>query len=463
MSDTPESFSAVHPAAQTLPLVLAPTTRGRERNTIREPIQAIACWRLNDARFDLGLSFLRPEAKREIETLRNLLAHHPGSKLTIFGHADPTGSDDDNKLLAGRRAVAMFGLLTRDVASWERLYDQPVGPDRWGTAVLQRILDALGFPPGPIDGIEGKKTQDALLAFQRSRSIATTGESDKATRAQLFAAYMDFLCAVRLTKSDFLGGGTDPQGKADFQGCGEFNATVRPSRAQESLFQQAAHRQERDDFHAPNRRILILLFRATAPSPPAKWPCPRASEGAADCRKRFWSDHEQRRAAGSETRSFDKSQDTFACRFYQRLVEESPCEFPSRPRRLRVILRDEQGRLLPNHPFTLEIDGLLVEPEGVTNAEALVDCLIPAGAASGKLTIDRHIWNLLLEDPPPHSMEEGVRVRLANLGFHPDKEFPEQARLDFALWDLQHFAGIDKSGKIDGATVSFLDKEHKLG
>jgi putative chitinase len=43
------------------------------------------------------------------------------------------------------------------------------------TTAIQRALVALGFDPGPVDGLPGPKTRAAVLAFQRSRGLATDG------------------------------------------------------------------------------------------------------------------------------------------------------------------------------------------------------------------------------------------------------------------------------------------------
>ena len=75
-----------------------------------------------------------------------------------------------------------------------------------------------------------------------------------------------------------------------------------------------------------NRRVLVLFFRPGTVIPPDKWPCPRASEGTGGCRKRFWSDGDTRRTFQEKRREFATVPDTFACRFYHRLVEASPCE-----------------------------------------------------------------------------------------------------------------------------------------
>src|SRR5439155_1060648 len=59
-------------------------------------------------------------------------------------------------------------------------------------------------------------------------------------------------------------------------------------------------------------------------------PCPRASDGTAGCRQRFWSDGEARRnkRLPDERRRHDQKGETFACRFYERIIDNSPCESP---------------------------------------------------------------------------------------------------------------------------------------
>jgi S1-C subfamily serine protease len=55
-------------------------------------------------------------------------------------------------------------------------------------ASAQRLLDSLGFDPGPADGVMGPRTQGAIAAFQRTRGLAPTGQLDGQTVAALRAA-----------------------------------------------------------------------------------------------------------------------------------------------------------------------------------------------------------------------------------------------------------------------------------
>ena len=49
----------------------------------------------------------------------------------------------------------------------------------------QRTLGDPGFRPGPIDGVVGRRTQDALARYQRSEGIPVTGHLDAETLVRL--------------------------------------------------------------------------------------------------------------------------------------------------------------------------------------------------------------------------------------------------------------------------------------
>ena len=45
---------------------------------------------------------------------------------------------------------------------------------------IQAILNDNGFDAGPVDGIMGDKTREAIIAFQRQHGLTPTGEVDQA-------------------------------------------------------------------------------------------------------------------------------------------------------------------------------------------------------------------------------------------------------------------------------------------
>ena len=50
---------------------------------------------------------------------------------------------------------------------------------------IQSKLKGLGYDPGPLDGIWGQKTEQALKDFQRDNGLSATGELDRATKIKL--------------------------------------------------------------------------------------------------------------------------------------------------------------------------------------------------------------------------------------------------------------------------------------
>jgi hypothetical protein len=304
-----------HAAADPLQIFVGPSTSG-EFNTARLRLIPIACFRVDDIRFRFDSSFVvfdptsNPndpnDLRAEMRQLANLVSLNPGAPLSVFGHADPVGNDDYNKALSGRRAQAIYGMLIRDIGLWEDLFSGPktISGDNWGHEALQTMENATSLSPGTAHSV-------------------------------LFRAYMDKICGgFQLPKSAFLAQGADPRGKGDFQGCGEFNPLLIFSQDKQARFDQADRKKDktvlfdRDNQNAPNRRVMVLMFRQGSQVLPAKWPCPTVKDGVAGCIKRFFSDGENRRSTHlpGVDRKFEDNQDTFACRFYQRISDNSPCD-----------------------------------------------------------------------------------------------------------------------------------------
>ena len=108
-------------------------------------------------------------------SLKDLLALHPGSKLFICGHADPVWQDDFNKVLSGRRAESVFGLLLRDIPLWEDLYrhHDKQGKDIWSVKSVQIMLNINEFNTGRSDGVLDEPTEEQLKQFEGMPATAT--------------------------------------------------------------------------------------------------------------------------------------------------------------------------------------------------------------------------------------------------------------------------------------------------
>ena len=363
-SVTEGGIAASHDKISPLLVQVAPTISGHDLNSIRMPPVPLACWRADDMRFTFESSFVRPEIANDIGALKELIERHsqtdPQRKpsVTVFGHADPTGDDDFNKALSGRRAQAVYALLTRRVDLWEDLRSQPIGNDKWEPDAIRKMQSTLGQPP--------------------------TGALSPAQRAALFREYMDHVCTPRdesgaavfddtgqtvtleLKPTDFLARGADSGGAGDFQGCGAFNPILMFSESENRDFAESESKEARDRENAPNRRVLVFLFRPGATVKPDRWPCPRAKEGTAKCKRRFWSDAALKRSFQEKRREYKDIQDTFACRFYDRLSHNSPCERGRTT--VQIRLYDPKGIAIPGAPFDVQIGRR--KPTPVTVADA---------------------------------------------------------------------------------------------
>lgn len=314
--------------------------------SVRPNLRPIAAWRMDCSRFAFDSSFINPHARHELPELLRLHEEQRDAPVSIFGHTDPTGAIDYNKELSGRRALAVHALLLRDVDEWERLYANPTSGDKWGKRSLQTILaaltDAEGSPyySGEIDDDFGSGSEDAMARYQAENVDATgaplkvDGEPGKKSRASMFRRYMDHLCTtddgrvLELTKENFLARGADPEHRGDVQGCGEFNPLMVFSRDEDAAYQAWSRHAERDEDNSVNRRVVVFLYPPTARVDPERWPCPAARKGAAQCRKRFWSDAKERRSPSALRRHFDGDFDTFGCRFYHYFGNNTPAETP---------------------------------------------------------------------------------------------------------------------------------------
>ena len=462
-SSSDGGVTATHAEQQNFPVKVGPSTDSDKFNRVTMGIVPIACWRVDDVRFQFDSSFVLPQVAAEMKALERLRNKHKQDSLfppiSLFGHADPVGDDDYNKTLSGRRATAIYAMLIRNPSQWETLYTtriRGVG-DVWGKSSIDTMVHALGF--------------DSVQGFQQKNGLAADGDPGPATRGALFPQYMDLVCgSLKLDKHDHFLAGTDSGGKGDYQGCSEFNPVLIFSTAESQKFAKPENKADRDRTNAPNRRVMALLFRPGSKVDANKWPCPRASEGVAGCHHRFWSNGETRRSTQlpDQERKYDQTKDTFACRFYDRIANQSPCD------RLRQILRvrlyDGFARALPFAPFQFAPDGgdTFSDIDFADDLGIITIQLPSSGAPPSSVTVKWAFPPKDGEDPvmlfqknifliaPDEAADQAVIKKLSNLGYDSD----DQTRnvLGFQL-DYGSLVDpfLDQSGELDDRTRDLID------
>jgi peptidoglycan hydrolase-like protein with peptidoglycan-binding domain len=457
-------------------VAVAPTSSdGDAFNTIRPALMTVACWRLDDVRFEFDSSFLLPEAQAELRRLGSLRTEYPDSPMSIFGHADPVGNDSFNKKLSGNRAMAIYAVLTRNTDMWETLHND----HGWGLKSTQRILAFLGFYQGPSDGVPRASSTAAVKAFQSKppTDLNPDGDPGPLTRKKLYAEYMDAICIdakgepFHFDPAEFLGKGADPKGKAAYQGCSEFNPILLFSEQEDAGFQSNFDKKSRNAANAPNRRVVMFFFRPGVDVDVNQWPCPRADEGTSDCRKRFWSDSDVRlKLDDTKRRTYEATRDTFACRFYDRFARRSPCEAGYKEWIVQ-IMQSGPGELKDRKPLAgvaYVLSGVGTgNINGTTDANGVVRARVKADTTTMKLTLPTVELTLLggalgdLDDVDP--AKKGVRDRLYSLGYgpgNPAKWDADPTQEIEALKKFQADHGVAPSGTLDDATKHKLREIH---
>jgi hypothetical protein len=450
LTNVPGGVAAQHPPRRSLPVLVAPSLTG-EQNAVAVTDAPLACWRLEAARFDFDLSVIRPDAEPELTLLAGMYDATGGAALSVFGHADPVGDDEYNKALSGRRAKAVYALLTHDTHMWNELANAEV----WPAAAFTMMQERTGKPPGT-------------------------------ARDELFGAYMDAIChrpdgsPFVVPRSGFLGRGLDPGGKADYQGCSEFNPILRSSAADEQALSAPERRAERNARNAPNRRVLVFLFPAGMFAPAASWPCPRAAEGSGGCRAQFWPDGDHRREAQDSERTYERDKDTFACAFYDRMARRSPCELLRKTLRIRLL--DPDGRPISGARYQLTVGGHDVRtgtasvratppPQGgapppddgsagwLTEDHVLApsECELAYAPADATESPDRYPFKLAFLLEFKDETDEAYRRRLHNLGYHPEDDRA------VAVTRFQRDYGLAEHGQLDEPTKQRLRSAHDDG
>lgn len=167
-------IAAEHPPRLTLPVLAAPFPDSQKTNfnAIRRSLVTVACKDVPGAHYAFDSSLLAPQSKDAFTKLKGIIDRHPGSPASIFGHADPEGDVVYNKFLSERRAEAVFGMLIRDVPTWERLFSDHshTAGDVWGDDSVELMLGALAFTTEP-------SNQTSVLSVRAMQSRLDTQKS----------------------------------------------------------------------------------------------------------------------------------------------------------------------------------------------------------------------------------------------------------------------------------------------
>ena len=450
------------------PFRVAPTTASFF-NVLRDPLIPIACWRMDDIRFEFGSSFILPDAADEFTMLAVLMNTHANAPLSLFGHADPVGDDEFNKRLSGRRAIAVFAVLTRDAAKWEQLFNNT--EDHWGVKSLQVMLTRLGFNPGPANGTMNTDTRNALQAFRPG------GGNDAGTRQALYLAYMDSICKTiaggpfTLTSANFLARGSDPNGRGDIQGCSEFNPVLMFSATENAQFNADSDKTARNNANAPNRRVTGLLFKPGTVLDLSIWPCPAATAPSGPCRTRFFADHATRRSFQAARRTNEADHNTFACRFFDILNDNSSCEHASTLVTLKVIFQKYPGtagtdadRAIANVPVHIRVIGVS-ERDVQTAADGSVNVTMPQNGTAVIETLGTQYVLTALDALENVNNLDGVKRRLEILGHDVGTiNTTMDQDTERAVLNFQADNGIRMDGVITAATRTAIQNAvHTLG
>ncbi|MDX5351276.1 MAG: OmpA family protein [Paracoccaceae bacterium] len=85
-----------------------------------------------DLLFAVDSASVRPDLRRDLQTVSSSLLKYPNSRIDVIGHTDNTGSAAYNQDLSQRRAVAVASILRENgvpsgrIAAYGRGEDQPI-------------------------------------------------------------------------------------------------------------------------------------------------------------------------------------------------------------------------------------------------------------------------------------------------------------------------------------------------
>lgn len=118
---------------------------------------------------------------------------NPDCRMLVVGHTDTSGGDAYNLKLSDDRALNVLHLMRGDKASWVDLSLEHHQPK--DVQATLKWASGLGWPtdPGPLDGILGSKSKEAIKEFQSVYNLLFEEEIDVdgIVGRQTFTAFFD--------------------------------------------------------------------------------------------------------------------------------------------------------------------------------------------------------------------------------------------------------------------------------
>lgn len=129
--------------------------------------------------------------------------------------------------------------------------------------------------------------------------------------------------------------------------------------------------------------------------------------------------------------------------------------------KLRLSVLDFRGDPVVSKDVTLECEG--AKAEG-TDGDGFIELMISPAAKTATLTVDGDVTEVQIGHLDPVSDIDGVRARLANLGYLALREGvdgeAEGEDLRLAIRDFQVDNDLDVTGELDDATRAKLEEIH---
>ncbi len=160
--------------------------------THEEILNEMPCWRylswqlMQEGDFDLlnalyvkGRLKVPPSATHIVKDEGYERFHYPLGQRIVQTMMAPYGKKTEDRQYLQQPDRLKHMWLVQDMERFLHQLRQPA------IRQAQARLKAVGFDPGPIDGVMGKPTQRALQAYQNANGLLVTGKLDDATRNAL--------------------------------------------------------------------------------------------------------------------------------------------------------------------------------------------------------------------------------------------------------------------------------------